>query len=124
MVYVKTQCRTRVVDPCASWGEFERHLEIGDDLYAVRHVDVFANGYALRYDRVHWVDDFGVLADAPYDRDKWMEWWGRPPIEISSQEFEDTWTVAGESPATRMQAARAWMPEAGSAPPWLSARPV
>src|SRR5262245_38756671 len=42
----------------ASWGRFIRYLEIGDDLWVVRQVDVFKNGNILSYDRSHWVDEF------------------------------------------------------------------
>lgn len=41
------------LEPLRGWGRVTRYLEIGDDLFAVRHIDVFENGYALLYDRVH-----------------------------------------------------------------------
>jgi len=48
----------------AEWGPFTRYAEIADDGYAWRQADLYANGYALRYDREHWVDPLGILGDA------------------------------------------------------------
>ena len=60
--------------PGAAWGKFTRYLEIGLDRYATRQVDWFENGYALRYDRDHYVDEFGTLADLRYSGN-WTRWW-------------------------------------------------
>ena len=45
----------------ADWGECVRYIEIGDDRYAVRQVEVYGDGRVLRYDRSHWCDRFGQL---------------------------------------------------------------
>ena len=57
-------------EPTMSCGRFTRHLEVGKDLRAVRHVAAFENGSTLCYDRVHWVDDFGMLGDARMSRNR------------------------------------------------------
>ena len=107
----------RTCDPVRSWGLFIRYLEIGDDLYAVRHVDVFANGHALRYDRVHWVDDYGMLADMRYSS-KWKKWW--PSLLVEPAEFEEVWCAAETSPVRPLQIATARMSEMGESPVWLA----
>jgi hypothetical protein len=47
MLYLKA----RIAPPWPEWGDTTRYLEIGDDLYATRHLDLYDNGNALRYDR-------------------------------------------------------------------------
>jgi hypothetical protein len=49
-----------------AWGGFVRYIELGDDGFASRQVDEYHNGYFARYDRDHWEDQFGTLADARY----------------------------------------------------------
>jgi hypothetical protein len=108
-------------EPRKSWGPLTRYLEIGDDLYALRHVDVYANGHALRYDRVHWVDDFGILADARYHPKRWEKWWG-PSVVIDPSEFEVVWRAAESSPSWPIQVASARMARMGAVPIWLARR--
>jgi hypothetical protein len=119
MIYLRSPGRERDFDPRSAWGDFIRNMEIGDDLYATRHVDVYANGYALRYDRVHWVDEFGMLADARYDERKWNKWWG-PFVKISRQEFEDVWQAVERSPTLSLQLAGEKMSVLGAVPIWLN----
>ena len=108
-------------EPRRSWGTIARYTEIGDDLYALRHVDVFTNGYTLRYDRTHWVDGFGMLADMRYDVKKWENWWG-PAIAIDPAEFEAVWQAATSSPTWSEQVGCAQMAELGAVPIWLQLR--
>lgn len=96
-----------------SWGKFVRYLELGDDGYAVRQVDEFENGRLTRYDRVHWDGRFGTLASLRFGAE-WKDYWGLP-VAITSQEFEDMWTKAGESPAILEGYA------ADGPPPWIKA---
>ena len=107
--------------PMKSWGRFTRYMQIGEDRYALRHVDVYANGYALRYDRVHWVDGFGILAEMRYDAEKWAEWWG-PSITIGPSEFEAVWRAAESSPTWEQQVRSARMSKDGPTPVWLNRR--
>lgn len=107
-------------DSVRSWGTFIRHSEIGEDGYAVRQVDVFANGNVLRYDRWHWADAFGRLGDVWYSPQDWDRWWG-PSEPITSTEFEQVWAAAETSPLRPLQLATAAMDRYGSdaRPPWL-----
>jgi hypothetical protein len=98
-----------------SWGSFIRYVELGDDGYAIRQVDEYKNGYLSRYDREHWDDQFGTLADMRFG-DKWVQHWG-VPSSITRQEFEEKWTKAGESSAAALKNAS---PQAS--PPWLRSR--
>lgn len=119
ILYLKAPDQTHGLEPPASWGAFTRYVEIGDDLYAVRHVDVFANGYALSYDRVHWVDELGMLGDMRYDEKKWTKWWGAA-LEITPEEFEAVWRSAEESPARPIQLRGEKTSEMGVTPVWLA----
>ena len=110
-----------VPGPLADWGLFTRLIEIGEDLYAVRHIDVFTSGRFLRYDRIHWVDGFGMLAGA------WFGWGEikRPEWQIQTigeAEFELEWEAAGRSPQWPLQVASAKMVRWGLVPVWLRQR--
>jgi len=97
MIYRKA---SKVVDrysPLCDWGTFSRYLEIEDDSYAVRQVDLFENGYALRYDRGNWIDGCRSLAEMKYDEAKWAAWWG-PDEAIAAVEFEAVWDSAVQAP--------------------------
>jgi hypothetical protein len=104
-----------------SWGRFTRYLEIGEDLRAFRQVDVFGNKNLLSYDRSHWVDDFGMLADGRLNRTCKQGPWGRSR-EIAADEFERIWTAARSSPIWQQQVATAQMArlaKLGVIPIWL-----
>jgi hypothetical protein len=60
------------------------------------------NGNLLCYDRVHWVDDFGMLADARLNRNRKGGRWGRFD-EIEADKFEHAWKAARDSPLWRQQ---------------------
>ena len=107
--------------PVADWGRFSRLIEIGDDRYAVRHVDAFESGRWLRYDRNHWVDGFGMLADAQFGRrePRSRQW---QVVEVANEEFEAAWEAAGRSPQWPLQVASAKMGRLGAVPVWLRLR--
>lgn len=88
----------RVADPPLSeWGNFTRFLEIAEDGFANRQVDIFVNGCALMYDREFWCDDESSLADMKFDQDRWTESWG-PHYEITEKQFEIEWEFAEAAP--------------------------
>ena len=122
MLYLKTsENEPRIFEPLLSWGPFVCFLEIGDDLFPTRTIDLFENGYALRYDRAHWVDRLGSLGNMRYDRKKWEKWWG-PSFEIEAAEFEEQWHLSESSPALSLQRSTALMADAGPVPIWLRPR--
>jgi hypothetical protein len=106
----------KILDPASSWGLFTCYVELGDDLYALRHVEVFENGNYLRYDRRHWDDDFGMLADARASK-KLDEHWGA--VAISKSEFERVWQESEKSPIWQLQQASEHMSRYGAVPPWI-----
>jgi hypothetical protein len=108
-----------LLEPAASWGRFTRYLEIGDDLRPVRQVDVFEDGHFLTYDRVNWVDDFGMLGDAQINRNRKSGPWGRSK-EIESAEFERVWGTARTSQMWPQQMVTAQMARRGAVPIWLT----
>jgi hypothetical protein len=105
--------------PNHDWGTLTRYLEIGDDNFAVRHVDVYDNGNILRYDRQHWGDAFDHLAERKYDREKWERRWG-PGEVISATDFESVWKAALASPLWPQQAHSASVLNVHGPAPWLS----
>jgi hypothetical protein len=107
-----------LLEPMRSWGRFIRYLETAEDLYAARQVDLFENGYTLRYDRSHWVDDCGMLSSARYCKMQWERWWG-PAIDIAPAEFEEVWRAAELSAVRQMQLTSEGMSRRGVVPPWL-----
>jgi hypothetical protein len=101
------------------WGECVRYVEIGDDRYAVRQVEVYSDGRVLRYDRSHWCDRFGQLFGCLFShKPKAIE--GRPRAEvIEANEFERAWRGAFGSPMWRQQVEQSLASEWGIAPHWL-----
>jgi len=77
-----------IVEPASRWGLLTLYLEIGDHLCAVRQVNRFANGNLLSYDPKHWVDQFGMLADAQINRNRKTGPWGQSE-DIHAAEFEE-----------------------------------
>jgi hypothetical protein len=114
-----TELGPDILQPAASWGRLTRYLEIGEDLRPVRQVDVFEDGHSLSYDRVHWVDDFGMLGDAKMNRNRKSGPWGDSK-EIESAEFERVWKAARASSTWPQQVATAQMGRMGSVPVWLT----
>ena len=83
----------------ADWGPFTRYLEIADDNFARRQVDLYANGCGLRYDREHWVDPLGQLGDVRYALESSSEQSRRwTVLEIGAIEFEAAWENAARAP--------------------------
>jgi len=121
MLYLKMTNRACEYEPLASWGTSTRYLEIGDDRYATRHVDAYRNGHFLRYDRSHWVDEFGILADMRYDERKWTKWWGQA-ARIAAADFESAWQAAEISSVRHLQLRTAMMMTMGAEPIWLVLR--
>jgi hypothetical protein len=108
-----------IVDPVKGWGKFTRYLEIGNDLWPVRQVDVFENANMLSYHRTHWVDEFGMLGDARINRNRKHGPWGHSQ-EINAAEFEGVWTAARISLIWPQQVATAKMAKLGAVPIWLT----
>jgi hypothetical protein len=111
----------RIAGPAAAWGRFTRYLEIGEDLRAVRQVDVFENGNMLSYDRGHWVDAFGMLAEGRINRNRRQWLWGQFE-EIDARAFERVWVAARASRTWHQQVETAQMARMGAVPVWFTIR--
>lgn len=104
----------------ADWGECVRFVEIGDDRFAVRQVEVYSGGRVLRYDRSHWCDRFGQLFGCLFSH-KQKAITGRPGANIiDAKEFERSWRAALGSPMWGQQVAQSLAAEWGP-PRWLRA---
>jgi hypothetical protein len=105
----------------ADWGECVRYVEIGNDRYADRQVEVYSDGRVLRYDRSHWCDRFGQLFGCLFShKQKAID--GRLGAEfIEAKEFERAWRKALGSPMWGQQVEQTLAAEWGIVPPWLHA---
>jgi hypothetical protein len=67
------------------WGTSTYFLEVGDDLCALRQIEVYENGNVLFYDTSHLADDHGMLCDQPLGENDLQE------FGITKAEFEQVW---------------------------------
>jgi len=88
------------------------YVELGDDGFVLRQVDAFENGMLSRYDRAHWDDQFGTLADFRFGP-TWLRHWGTPEV-IPKEEFEKKWAAAGETAVFATKRPSSRVP-----PPWI-----
>ncbi len=96
------------------WGEFVRYVEVADDHFATRQVEVFDNGSVLRYDRTHWCDDYGMLLALKFShKPKWSVHF--PGAEqIGGTEFEKVWRTAQRSKIWKRQVGRSRVEQWGA----------
>jgi hypothetical protein len=120
MMHVKTPGRYLMQGSrAADWGDFTRYLEVGDNQFALRQVDVFENGKVLRYDPSHWCDDYGMLIGLRFSRKpKWAVFFPGAEL-ISAAEFEKVWRAAQRSLIWDFQVASSRAVEWGASPHWL-----
>jgi hypothetical protein len=69
------------------WGTSTYFLEVGDDLCALRQIEVYENGNVLFYDTSHLADDHGMLCDQPLRENDIQE------FGITKAEFEQVWNT-------------------------------
>ena len=68
-----------------TWGTSTYFLELGQDLYAIRQIEIYENGNVLFYDGTHHADNYGMLCDKQlFDED--IQEFG-----ITKAEFEEVW---------------------------------
>jgi hypothetical protein len=72
-------------DEFSNWGNSIWLVEVGDDNYAVRQMEIYENGNILKYDSNHFEDNFGFLGDQKIENDE------NELEEISFTEFEKIW---------------------------------
>jgi hypothetical protein len=103
----------------SGWGVSMRYMEVGDERFVVRQVEVFHNGNVLRYCREHWCDEFGRLNGTLFSRKpKWRVFFpGAELIEPAT--FERVWRRAKKSPLWKEQLALSRAAEWGATPHWF-----
>ena len=108
----------------AEWGVFVRYVEVAEDQFANRQVEVFRNGNVLRYDREHWADDFGMLLGRRFSRQpKWRCDFPGARM-LSAAEFEKVWNAAKNSKLWDQQLDRSRAVQWGDRPHWLNHRQI
>lgn len=76
------------------WGEFVSYIEVADDHFAARQVNLFSVCKVLRYDRSHWCDDYGMLVALKFSqKPKWRKFF-KDAVEITNVDFEKIWRTA------------------------------
>jgi hypothetical protein len=90
--------------PLASdgWGSFTCFIEI-DDQYATRQVNQYENGIVVRYNRVHWCDDFGMMFVGRFSR---KDKAGRNMTPLTATDFDRIWNDSLSSPIWLEQTSR------------------
>jgi hypothetical protein len=103
MFHFKAPGRVMRESDAADWGRFSWYIEVADDQFATRQVDLFENGNILRYDRSHRRDRFGFLLALRFSRKpKWAKSFPGSEL-ISETEFERVWRLALSSDSWRIQ---------------------
>ena len=80
--------------PLDKWGTCTIHKEIHQDLFPNRCVYEFQIGKYLRYDRLHWFDNYGSLGTLAFCQFRWKEFWSEAN-EISFEDFDQIWNRSG-----------------------------
>jgi hypothetical protein len=103
--------------PAAEWGNFSVYVEVGDDHHAVREVLLFRKNHVLRYDRLHWADEYAAMSRHRFSQKaKWRVYFPNAEL-IAATEFEKIWRFALKSPIWRLQLANSRMHEWGAFDP-------
>ena len=69
------------------WGKSIWYLEIGEDSYIKRQLEVFENTNRIKFDENHWSDSYGSLGDQP------IEFKELNATEINETDFESEWII-------------------------------
>jgi hypothetical protein len=72
-------------DAYADWGSVTYYFEVGDDLFVTRQIEIYQNGFILKYDKNHLADEYGMLVDKPIDPGDFE------PYAIPGEVFESIW---------------------------------
>ncbi|NVB81258.1 MAG: hypothetical protein HOV81_22875 [Kofleriaceae bacterium] len=76
-------------DQYDAWGTCVYYLQVDEQSYPERQLEVYSSGDVLAYDREHWSDEYGGLGDQPLDEDD--EWLA---CTSTAEEFEAAWASA------------------------------
>ena len=87
MKYYKIKWDELRGDEYDSWGTSIWYLELNDQHYPLRQIEVYENGNRLKYNLENNNDSFGGLGDQPVDVHELNTY------ELSSNEFEKHWNI-------------------------------
>ena len=90
MTYYKAEWNETRGDEYDSWGTSIWFLELDDENFPSRQIEVYQNGKRLKYDKVNFQDKFGMLGDQPLDIEEIN---GMNGIEITLAQFETEWNT-------------------------------
>ena len=85
MHYFKRHWNGTRGDAFDHWGTSDWYLELDNDGYPVRQIEVYDNGISLMYDQNNLVDEYGMLGDQSLDLDEFSEY------AIDKEVFEEAW---------------------------------
>jgi len=88
MKYYRAEWNETRGDEYDNWGTSIWFLELDNENFPLRQIEVYQNGKRLKYDKVNFQDKFGMLGDQPLDTDEIN---GMNEIEITLAEFESEW---------------------------------
>lgn len=71
----------------SEWGKSIWYVEIGEDNYIKRQLEVYENSNRIKFDEDHWCDSYGSLGDQPVSISELNS------VEITAEEFESEWII-------------------------------
>ena len=83
--YKRPWTETTGDDLTNAWGTSTYYFEADNENNVLRHIQIFENGKALKYDIENRMDKFGFLADQPLDEEDFNS------FKIDKLEFETVW---------------------------------
>ncbi len=85
MKYFKYRWKETRGDDFDDWGFSTFYIEIDEDLYPNRQIELYDNGNKLHYDNENVTDEFGYLGDKSIEEDT------EKLTPISKEDFERVW---------------------------------
>jgi hypothetical protein len=90
MKYLELKWEESRGDKYDNWGTSIWFLELDLDNYPLRQIEVYQNGKRLKYDKINFEDEFGMLGDQSMDSEEIEEMNG---ITITLEQFETEWLI-------------------------------
>lgn len=87
MKYIKAKWTESRGDQYDDWGNSLWFLELDEDNYPTRQLEVYSNGNRLKYNSQNMEDKYGRLGDQSIDAE---DGWGE---RMQKTEFEIEWTI-------------------------------
>lgn len=88
MKYFKYRWEDTRRDELDDWGFLNWFVEVDEEMFPVKQIEIYDNGKILKYDTQHLSDEFGFLADQAVEEPGDDE---IKVLEITQKEFEEVW---------------------------------